>query len=170
MNDAANRALLSIDASRELFDTSNMNDTISPNAIGDRTPRLPRRAWPWALLGLALTIAAPFAWFATLENPFLRSSGLPMFALLGISVVASLIAVARGRWGVRTVSGISLFLAGFLTFGFFVLSKLPAHQITPDVGDLAPDFRLTDSAGNNVSLRETLAAGPVWLVFYRGHW
>jgi peroxiredoxin len=38
------------------------------------------------------------------------------------------------------------------------------------VGDMAPDFALPDVAGRTVSLRETLARGPVVLSFYRGGW
>ncbi|TDF39268.1 AhpC/TSA family protein [Alteromonadaceae bacterium M269] len=38
------------------------------------------------------------------------------------------------------------------------------------VGDKAPDFVLPDSNGNDVSLQELLAKGPVILTFYRGVW
>lgn len=38
------------------------------------------------------------------------------------------------------------------------------------VGDPAPDFRLPDARGNQVSLQDRLASGPVVLVFYRGEW
>ena len=38
------------------------------------------------------------------------------------------------------------------------------------VGDSAPDFALTDAAGNTVRLSELLEKGPVALAFYRGAW
>ncbi len=37
-------------------------------------------------------------------------------------------------------------------------------------GDLAPEFRLPRATGENISLLETLASGPVVLSFYRGAW
>ena len=38
------------------------------------------------------------------------------------------------------------------------------------VGERAPEFTLPDAMGNEVSLAEHLAAGPVVLQFYRGDW
>ena len=38
------------------------------------------------------------------------------------------------------------------------------------VGDIAPDFHLPDATGRTVGLYETLAQGPVILIFYRGGW
>ena len=37
-------------------------------------------------------------------------------------------------------------------------------------GEMAPEFTLTDSDGNQVSSRELLAKGPLVLTFYRGVW
>jgi len=42
--------------------------------------------------------------------------------------------------------------------------------MTPDTGDLAIDFALTDSTGVERSLGALVANGPCVLVFYRGHW
>ena len=38
------------------------------------------------------------------------------------------------------------------------------------VGDLAPDFELSDSRGRHVRSRDLLAKGPMVLSFYRGQW
>mgnify|MGYP006308019235 CR=1 FL=1 len=38
------------------------------------------------------------------------------------------------------------------------------------VGNIAPDFTLTDYQGRTVSLSESLSEGPVVLGFYRGGW
>jgi peroxiredoxin len=38
------------------------------------------------------------------------------------------------------------------------------------IGDVAPDFTLSDASGGKVVLSELLAAGPVVLTFYRGQW
>lgn len=40
----------------------------------------------------------------------------------------------------------------------------------PSIGVTAPDFSLTDSQGNEVTLRGLLQSGPVILTFFRGHW
>jgi cytochrome oxidase Cu insertion factor (SCO1/SenC/PrrC family) len=38
------------------------------------------------------------------------------------------------------------------------------------VGEVAPDFMLSDERGNKVSLSEYRGKSPVVLVFYRGYW
>ena len=40
----------------------------------------------------------------------------------------------------------------------------------PDVSDRAPDFTLPDSTGAPRSLGSLVAAGPLVLLFFRGHW
>jgi peroxiredoxin len=42
--------------------------------------------------------------------------------------------------------------------------------LVPDVGDCAPDFTLPDSTGAPCSLGSLVAAGPLVLLFFRGHW
>ena len=42
--------------------------------------------------------------------------------------------------------------------------------MTPDIGQLAPDFELVDSAGAPRTLSALVANGPRVLIFYRGHW
>jgi len=39
-----------------------------------------------------------------------------------------------------------------------------------EVGDVAPDFTLSDATGQSISLYERLKDGPVVLSFYRGEW
>jgi cytochrome oxidase Cu insertion factor (SCO1/SenC/PrrC family) len=38
------------------------------------------------------------------------------------------------------------------------------------VGDLAPDFVLTDQNGQKVTLSDSRGKSPVVLLFYRGYW
>lgn len=47
-------------------------------------------------------------------------------------------------------------------------NTLPEPGLT--VGTVAPTFTLQNAFGHNVSLKQTLTAGPVVLVFYRGSW
>ena len=42
--------------------------------------------------------------------------------------------------------------------------------MTPDVGELAPDFTLPDSDGAQRRLVSLLGGGRLVLVFFRGHW
>jgi peroxiredoxin len=42
--------------------------------------------------------------------------------------------------------------------------------MTPDVGDLAPDFELRESSGAPQTLTALVAGGARVLIFYRGHW
>ena len=46
---------------------------------------------------------------------------------------------------------------------------MPLNIPGPDVGDLAPDFTLTDTNGEPVYLEE-LRGRPLVIVFYRGGW
>jgi peroxiredoxin len=40
----------------------------------------------------------------------------------------------------------------------------------PSVGDVAPDFEVSDQAGSPWRLADHCAERPLVLVFYRGHW
>jgi peroxiredoxin Q/BCP len=44
------------------------------------------------------------------------------------------------------------------------------EQEVPAVGQTAPDFSVSDSAGAMRTLSELVSGGPFVLVFYRGHW
>lgn len=50
--------------------------------------------------------------------------------------------------------------------------KLDKNRIAPgpQVGERAPDFRLPNPRGREISLKELLEKGPVVLTFYRGEW
>lgn len=40
----------------------------------------------------------------------------------------------------------------------------------PEIGDAAPDFTVSDESGMVRRLAEMISQGPLFLVFYRGHW
>ena len=52
------------------------------------------------------------------------------------------------------------------------MARVDANRVAPglEVGERAPDFRLPNAAGQDVSLEERLSQGPVVLTFYRGAW
>lgn len=41
---------------------------------------------------------------------------------------------------------------------------------TPQVGQIAPEYELPDSTGAPQRLSELAVAGPLVVLFYRGHW
>jgi len=60
---------------------------------------------------------------------------------------------------------------------FFICAALAAgaafgqaREQPVTVGDMAPDFTLTDQNGQKRSLSAERGKRPVVLVFYRGHW
>lgn len=130
-------------------------------------PRI--RSWPiW--ITLLVTLSGPFVYMGLMQNAWVRSTGAPMFAVMVIGVLAGLVIAARNRkrW-VRVVAGFNALLLALMTFGFFVLSRLPSDPAFATM-TTAPDFRLNDETGTPVSLAAARAGGPVHLVFYRGHW
>jgi peroxiredoxin len=50
------------------------------------------------------------------------------------------------------------------------LDQIDFAARAPQMGELAPDFVLTDQVGEDVHLAALLRGGPVVLIFYRGEW
>ena len=90
--------------------------------------------------------------------------------MMSLGAAAGLIAAMRDRrvW-VRVVCGINIVLLLLFTVMFYGLARLPAAPKFTDL-EIAPDFTLIDHTGQPLTLSEARAAGPVLLVFYRGHW
>jgi hypothetical protein len=97
-----------------------------------------------ALLGLIACLVGPFAWAATVESPFLRSTGAAMWLCFAIGLASTLGAARRDRrWLVRVVVVLELAWIGLAAFAQFELSKLPGRA--PAVAlERAPDFELPD--------------------------
>jgi len=128
------------------------------------------RVWP-AYLALVITLVSPFVYMMTIDNAFLRSTGIVWFGVIGVGVVLGLITAARTkRWAAYIPLGFNLALAAFWFYGFFGMTALPAAEAKVVVGSAAPDFTLNDENGQPVVLREVVSAGPVLLVFFQGHW
>jgi len=110
-------------------------------------------------------------------------------ALPGIAVVFFIVAlrrafgqpeVYRGKvWG-SILGVLSVLIFALAIVGYRHAKDLPASAGAPRVGQKAPDFTLTDTSGNAVSLSQMIAAPidassgkapkAVLLVFYRGYW
>jgi hypothetical protein len=123
-----------------------------------------------ALTGLALALVGIPAAIQTVDVPWLRSTGAVGFVLTGAG------AWLAGRAAMRDKRGLVRFLAvlGVLpvmlwSVAFFVLFRLPPSSPGAPA-QTAPRFTLPDHTGTMVSLDAARAAGPVLLVFFRGHW
>ncbi len=131
---------------------------------------VPGRAGTRALVALVLTLAGPAVYMLLLGNPRMRASGAPAFGLMAAGAVLGLSALLYDRrWRVRLAGVFNVLFLGAFFYGFHWLMALPAAEALA-VGTPAPDFVLSDENGRPVSLAEYQDAGPVLLVFYRGHW
>ena len=71
--------------------------------------------------------------------------------------------------GLISIASLSL----FILVAFVAATWLPKSEAAPKVGARAPDFVLTDSKGDKVSLAELRGSSDtrgVLLIFYRGYW
>jgi len=142
------------------------------------------KIWTGFILSLVAAFSYPFVfvrWPITREFPW---ANLVLFAIalvflfLGLrrafkpdkTIISKVFSCFAAAFGV-------LLLAGLL-FMFFVMgSWLPASTGAPQVGLKAPDFTLTDSNDQPVTLAQLLTEqvnnkppAAVLLIFYRGYW
>jgi len=59
--------------------------------------------------------------------------------------------------------------SGYSTYVYAFSQSLAVAEAAPQVGEIAPDFQVTDPEGREWSL-DTFRGSPILLVFYRGHW
>ncbi len=147
--------------------------------------------WPiWA--GLLLSVFALLSYpFVFVRWPSTRDFPWANLLLFGIAVVLLLIGVRRAfaperrrrsKIAAAIVATLGVLILGLFVFTFFIASRwIPAARGAPQVGQKAPDFSLTDTNGQAVSLSNLLStpikgkAAPtnlrgVLLIFYRGYW
>ena len=123
------------------------------------SPQTQRRSTGLAWLSLLLVFGGPVTYMFLLDVPFLRSTGLLAFVMLIAGTALGLVTGARSRRSGRWRVG----------YYFFSFAALPETQGRDTLAQ-APDFTAVDHTGTKVNLYQTLASGPVLLVFYRGHW
>ena len=132
----------------------------------------PAGGFPWLLAvgGIVVSLAGPVVYTALMGVPWIRSTGLPAFALIFLGIALSLTAVAkRPRLSTKIMAGLNTAFLALFGFGFFVMAAVPE---SPKFEGLktAPDFTLKDENNSVVSLADARSSGPVLLVFYRGFW
>lgn len=143
--------------------------------------------WPlWA--GFLLTLFAFFSYsFLFIEWPITRNFPWVNLILFAIAMVLLFLGLRRAfkpdkRIVAKIFSSLAgalglLLLAGFLFLFFVEGRRLPASAAAPQVGQKAPDFTLTDTNGQPVTLASLLSQPinnkppkGVLLIFYRGYW
>lgn len=129
-----------------------------------------RPLWPLLAATAGTLVAAP-VYGLLLDHPLIRSTAWPMFLLAGAGAVAGA-AYARldDRTWVRWLGVVNVAALLFAATWYFWLSSLPAADARARSLATAPDFKLSDQNGRQVSLSALIANGPVLLFFYRGSW
>jgi hypothetical protein len=136
------------------------------------------------LLLLTVLVNIPSLYALKGFDPILPWAGfaLPLLALasfaVGLKRAFALPQVYRGRISASILGAVSLLLVAGSAWLFVHVRDLPTSSEAPKVGQKAPDFTLTDTGGNQVSLAQLLASSAgssvapraVLLVFYRGYW
>jgi hypothetical protein len=159
--------------------------------MADATDRRKNAAPWWGLLFALGAIGCNAAFFA---RPPLQGA-LPWLSLLfgllalvflaiGLRRAFGHAPVYRGKVLSVALTVIALFPLGITAFAFVKARELPSSTAAPQVGQKVPDFTLSDTSGQPVSLDQLLApAGSastsqsqaqapkaVLLIFYRGYW
>lgn len=147
-------------------------------------PRANSSLW----LGLIAALAAVLCDFVFFLNPPAQSAipwlslALAAVALIFLAIGAKNLFAQRRTIAARIVGVVvvlfSLLLSVGSIFGFFHARAVPASTDSPQIGQKAPDFTLTDTNGQSVSLAQLFAPAPgdaaapkaVLLIFYRGYW
>jgi hypothetical protein len=157
----------------------------------DATQRRKNTAPWWGFLFALGAIGCNMAFFV---NPPLQGA-LPwlslLFALLALAFLATGLRrafaqapVYRGKVLSIVLTVIALFPLGLSGFAFVKARELPGSTAAPQVGQRVPDFTLSDTSGQPVSLDQLLAPTgsastsqsqaqapkAVLLIFYRGYW
>jgi hypothetical protein len=149
-----------------------------------------KRAANWPLWsGFILSLIAFLSYFLIFARfPVTRDMPWINFVLFALSLALLFVGLRRafgssaryrGKIAGPILSILSLAVVAFFCLAIFYFPKqLPASTEAPRVGQKAPDFALSDTHGNTVSLAAllstpTAATQPtkgVILVFYRGYW
>ena len=143
--------------------------------------------WPlWA--GFLLTFLAFLSYpFLFIEWPITRDFPWLNLLLFAVALVLLFVGIRRAFMPERRViskivapilATISVLVIALFIFIAFIQSRwLPASQSAPAVGQKAPEFTLTDTNGQPVTLASLLSQPihnkppkGVLLIFYRGYW
>lgn len=157
----------------------------TPALIQDR----PNLAIFYGFIFMLLTIASDVPVLYGLTFPGQEFLPWVNLALPAIAVILLLVGlkrafgqeeIYRGKFWASILSVLSILILAGSIWGYLHAKDIPAATGAPHVGQKAPDFTLSDSSGNPVSLSHLLTTPidassrkppkAVLLVFYRGWW
>jgi len=139
-------------------------------------------------IGFALAVLAFVTYFSLfVEFPLTRNVPWVNLLLFGLAAVLLVLGMGRavrqpelyrGKIFGSVFAGLSVLIFASFIFTIFVAARrLPASASAPHVGVNAPDFTLSNTKGEPVSLAALLTQPlhgvrptGVMLVFYRGYW
>jgi hypothetical protein len=121
-------------------------------------------------LSVLLAVIGAAAYMVLIDVPFLRRTGLVSFGLFGLATVLGILGARRGPKAWPWIGpALGVLMGVGLAYYLFIFAILPQSQGLDSLA-VAPNFTTLDHTGTPVTLYETLASGPVLLVFYRGYW
>lgn len=140
----------------------------------------PLRWWIPVLSGVAALLSGivPYALLASTGKlpAGLRDNPWPLEVVAVVAAVATfgLLVVAYRQKRVRVVATVAALLATLSTAVFLTLVHSLSYELPPPppelaIGSAAPDFSLSDEAGQPVTLA-SLQGHPSLLIVYRGAW
>jgi hypothetical protein len=150
--------------------------------LGKASPAEQLQLWIWCLSSfigtVGLFIYLPMSTLPSLEQ--LSEQPTLLTAVYGVST-----AICVGIW-VKTRShpifsgalktpllvgtlAAAIGFSGYCTYVYAFSQTLATADQAPQIGEMAPDFEITDPEGFTWSL-DDFRGTPVLLVFYRGHW
>lgn len=144
------------------------------------------QVWAGLLLSVVSLLSYPFFF---VNYPVTRDFPWANLLLFGIAAVLLVVGIRRAfapdrsrksKIGSSILAGLGVLIIGMFIFSAFIAARwLPVSSGAPQVGQVAPDFTLSDTTGKPVSLSQLLSEPingtstkprGVLLIFYRGYW
>jgi hypothetical protein len=124
-----------------------------------------------ATLSLLICVVTLATYSRLLGVPAVRNHPEGYVAAFAIAATVAGLGVAlRRRWYGWVALAVAMLLLTLGSYTNFVMARIPDAPTVLRLGEPAPEFTLTDSAGRPTSLADYRGKKPVILVFYRGYW
>jgi AhpC/TSA family protein len=124
-----------------------------------------------ATLSLLICVVTLATYSRLLGVPAVRNHPEGYVAAFAIAATVAGLGVAlRRRWYGWVALAVAMLLLTLGSYTNFVMARIPDAPTVLRLGEPAPEFTLTDSAGRPTSLADYRGKKPVIVVFYRGYW
>lgn len=128
------------------------------------------RRFSLALAGLGATLISPLFWALTIDYSYLHRTGLIMWIVMIIGLIAAGMAARRDRRArTRVIAVMTGTWVLCLVAGYVFFTRLPPPSEVGPI-DRVARLPLSDHLGQQVSLDALLHESAVLLTFYRGYW